>query len=108
MAGRDAYNDRDQYLLPDLILLYLKLPGVSGHKVLQEIKATPGIRRIPVVILTSSREEDDRAMCYDIGANSCLVKPVSFDRFLEVVQQASDYWLTLNTGPPECEEAPDD
>jgi CheY-like chemotaxis protein len=87
--------------LPDLILLDLKLPGVDGHEVLQRIKTTSGLKRIPVIILTSSKEEGDRALSYDSGANSYLVKPVSFGGFLDVVRQIKDYWLTVNVGPPE-------
>jgi CheY-like chemotaxis protein len=99
--GRNQYADRKHYPLPDLILLDLKLPGLSGHEVLGEIKATPEIKRIPVVILTSSQEAADRVLSYDLGVNSYLVKPVSFENFLEVVWQTSDYWLVLNVGPPE-------
>jgi len=86
--------------LPDLILLDLKLPAVDGFEVLRQVKAAPVLRRIPVVILTSSREEGDRALCYDRGANSYLVKPVSFEGMLQVVLKIADYWLTVNVGPP--------
>ncbi len=64
------------------------------------MKGTPLVRRIPIIIMTSSREEADRALAYDHGANSYLVKPVSFDGFLDVVGAIRDYWLTLNLGPP--------
>ncbi|MCG8044736.1 MAG: response regulator, partial [Candidatus Thiodiazotropha endolucinida] len=83
-----------------LILLDLKMPGVDGFQVLQRIKGTPLIKRIPVVILTSSKEEGDRTLSYDIGANSFLVKPVAFTGFVEVIRQIEDYWLTLNIGAP--------
>lgn len=86
--------------LPDLILLDLKMPGIDGFEVLRRIKGTPVLRRIPVVVLTSSREEGDRAMSYDTGANSYVVKPVSFEGFLEVVRKIDDYWVALNVGPP--------
>ena len=95
------YADRTKYPLPDLIMLDLKLPRIDGHEVLQRLKAAPIVKRIPVIVLTSSKEEGDRALSYDSGANSYLVKPVSFDGFLEVVRQVQDYWLVLNVGPPE-------
>ena len=99
--GREAYADRHKYPLPDMILLDLKLPGIDGHEVLRQVKSTEGLyKRVPVIILTSSKEEGDLQMSYDGGANSYLVKPVSFDGFLEVVHKVSDYWLTLNVGPP--------
>lgn len=98
LLGVNAYVDRTQYPLPDLILLDLKMPGIDGFEVLKRIKDTPLIKRIPVVILTSSKEEGDRALSYDIGANSYLVKPVAFTGFVDVVRQIEDYWLTLNVG----------
>lgn len=101
LFGRGSYADRTTYPLPNLILLDLKLPGIDGHMVLREIKATPKLKRLPVIILTSSKEEGDRALSYDNGANSYLVKPVSFKGFLDVVRQLEDYWFTLNVGPPE-------
>lgn len=100
LFGRGEFADRDAYPLPDLILLDLKMPGIDGHEVLRQIKAAPVIKRLPVAILTSSKEEADRALSYDIGANSYLVKPVSFEGFLEVSRQIGEYWLTLNVGPP--------
>lgn len=98
--GRGKYADRKTYPLPDIILLDLKMPGISGHDVLKKLKSTEKYKRIPVIILTSSKEEGDRAIGYDLGANSYLVKPVSFTGFLEVVKMVYDYWLTLNIGPP--------
>jgi len=86
--------------LPDLILLDLKMPRIDGYEVLRRLKAAPVMRRIPVIILTSSREEGHRAMSYDTGANSYLVKPVSFDGMVEVVKTIADYWLTINVGAP--------
>ncbi len=86
--------------LPDMILLDIKLPGIDGLEVLREIKRTPVLRRIPVVILTSSAEETDRVTGYEIGANSYLVKPVRFDEFLEVARKVGNYWVTLNVAPP--------
>ncbi|MEW8531950.1 MAG: response regulator [Candidatus Thiodiazotropha sp.] len=103
LFGNDHFANRSQHPLPDLILLDLKMPGIDGFEVLKHLKATPLIKRIPVVILTSSKEEGDRALSYDIGANSYLVKPVAFTGFIEVVRQIEDYWLTLNVGAPMTE-----
>jgi len=100
LFGQKQYGDREQYPLPDIILLDLKMPGIDGFEVLRRVKAEPEVKRIPVVILTSSREEGDLALSYDCGANSYLVKPVSFEGFLKVVQQVQEYWLILNMGPP--------
>ena len=100
LFGRGKYSDRETYPMPNLVLLDLKLPRVDGFEVLRQIKSAPILKRLPVVILTSSKEEGDRALSYDIGANSYLVKPVSFDGFLGVVRQIEGYWLTLNIAPP--------
>jgi CheY-like chemotaxis protein len=98
LFGRDKYFDRKMFPIPDVILLDLKLPGVDGFEVLRQIKGTIKLKRIPVIILTSSKEEGDRTLSYDIGANSYLLKPVSFDGFIEVVKKIDDYWFTLNIG----------
>jgi CheY-like chemotaxis protein len=100
LFGRILRPDGGREPHPDLILLDLKMPRVDGFEVLRQIKAAPGLRRIPVVILTSSREEGDLAMSYDTGANSYLVKPVSFEGMLSVVRTIHDYWLTVNVAPP--------
>lgn len=100
LFGRGKYADRESYPMPNLVLLDLKLPRIDGFEVLRQIKSEPILKRLPVVILTSSKEEGDRALSYDIGANSYLVKPVSFDGFLGVVRQIEGYWLTLNVAPP--------
>jgi CheY-like chemotaxis protein len=101
--GRGQYADRKAFPKPNMVLLDLKLPGIDGFEVLRQIKLTPILKRLPVVILTSSKEEGDRALSYDRGANSYLVKPVSFDGFLGVVRQIDGYWLSLNVAPPESE-----
>lgn len=100
LFGLGKYVERESYPLPDLILLDLKLPGVDGHEVLHRIKTTEGLKRIPVVILTSSREEADLVRSYDNGANSYLVKPVSFEGLMGVVRTLGEYWLTLNVSSP--------
>lgn len=100
LEGAGAFADRKKYPLPDLILLDLKMPIVDGHEVLRRIKQQAPLRRIPVVVLSSSKEEGDLAMTYDNGANSFLVKPVSFEGFLDVVKRIDEYWLTLNVAAP--------
>ncbi len=104
LFGRGHYADRSAHPLPNLVLLDLKLPGIDGFDVLRQIKSTAILKRLPVIILTSSKEEGDRALSYDIGANSYLVKPVSFEGFLGVIRQIEGYWLSLNVGPPETYE----
>ena len=103
LHGRGRYADRELYPLPNLVLLDLKLPGVDGFAVLREVKSTPILKRLPVIILTSSKEEGDRAVTYDSGANSYIVKPVSFAGFLDVIRQIEGYWVSLNVGPPESQ-----
>jgi len=104
LFGRTAGPDGLRPPLPDLILLDLKMPGMDGFEVLRQIKGAPILRRIPVIILTSSREEGDRAMSYDSGANSYLVKPVAFEAMVGMVKRIEDYWLTINVGPPHADD----
>lgn len=94
-----AYADRDPLELPRLVLLDLKLPKVSGLEVLARIRADERTRRLPVVILTSSGEEQDITKSYDLGANSYVCKPVVFGEFAESVRQLGLYWLLLNEAP---------
>ncbi len=86
---------------PRLILLDLKLPKVNGLEVLGRVKSDPRTKSIPVVVLTSSREDRDLHLCYELGANSYIVKPVDFDNFSEAVCQLGLYWLLLNERPNE-------
>jgi CheY-like chemotaxis protein len=85
---------------PDLILLDLNLPGKDGREVLAEIKADPGLRRIPVVILTTSRAEEDVLRSYDLQAACYITKPVELDQFIAVVRAVEDFWLSIVTLPP--------
>ena len=80
---------------PDVVLLDLNLPKKDGREVLAEIKADPNLRRIPVVVLTTSRAEEDIIRAYDLHANCYITKPVDFKQFLEVVQSIEDFWLTV-------------
>lgn len=92
----DKQNGVKKIGYPELILLDLKLPKLNGHEVLKEIKSREILRRIPVVILTSSQEEEDIIKGYDLGANSYVRKPVDYMDFVEVVNNMGIYWLAIN------------
>ena len=100
LFGVGCYADRKARPLPDIVLLDLKMPVVDGFEVLRRVKAAPPLRRIPVIVLTSSKEEADRATAYDVGANSYLLKPVSFAGFLDIVRKVENYWIEHNVPPP--------
>lgn len=99
LFGRGAYADRTANDVPRMILLDLKLPKVDGLEVLRQIKAEDHLKRIPVVVLTSSNHETDIVESYNLGVNSYIVKPVEFDQFTETVRQLGLYWLLLNETP---------
>jgi CheY-like chemotaxis protein len=99
LAGDAAYADRDTYPLPALVLLDLKLPRRSGLEVLQWLRSTSPLRRLPVVVLTSSSQSQDVNRAYEFGANSYLVKPVEFDDLKEMMDKVHIYWIQLNTKP---------
>jgi two-component system response regulator len=101
LFGRGAYSDRELIHRPALILLDLKLPKVDGIEVLRTIKGDDHTKTIPVVVLTSSRENTDVRECYRMGVNSYIVKPVEFSDFSEAVGQLGMYWMLLNNGPLE-------
>jgi two-component system, chemotaxis family, response regulator Rcp1 len=86
---------------PDLILLDLNLPRKDGREVLEEIKADPALRHIPVVVLTSSQAEEDIVRAYDLHANCYVTKPVDLDQFIRVVESIEDFWFTIVKLPPE-------
>jgi len=97
--GRNDYAARSITEAPALILLDLKLPKVNGHEVLQALKSDDRTRPIPVVVLSSSKEDRDVQRCYELGVNSYVVKPVDFGRFTETIQRIGSYWLKTNERP---------
>ncbi len=94
-----AFASTESQSLPKVILLDLKLPKISGLEVLKVIKENPATKSIPVVVLTSSREDPDVKSAYALGANSYVVKPVEFDQFVEALSSLGFYWLLLNESP---------
>ena len=99
LQGKGKYADRAQYPLPLLILLDLKLPRRSGLEVLAWIRQQPKLKRLLVVVLTSSQEDSDLTQAYDLGANSYLVKPIDFQELVRLVQSIDDYWFKTNQVP---------
>ena len=97
---RGAHANRDPLDLPQVILLDLKLPKVDGLEVLRQLRADLRTRMLPVVILTSSKEEQDLVNAYSSGANSYVRKPVDFNQFVDAISQLGLYWLVLNEAPP--------
>lgn len=100
MHRRGAYADPAASPVPGLILLDIRLPRVDGLAVLRALKSHPVYRPIPVVMLTTSRDDSDVIKSYDLGANSYIVKPVDFDKFLEVIGRIELYWILTNLQPP--------
>lgn len=97
---RGAFSARHFDSPPNLILLDLKLPKVDGLQVLETVKGDARTKAIPIIVLTSSKEETDLVKSYKLGVNSYIQKPVNFSEFQDVVQQLGMYWLLLNNGPP--------
>jgi two-component system response regulator len=100
LFGLGSHVDRDASVLPQVVLLDLKLPKLSGLEVLRAMRAHPRTKRLPVVLLTSSKEDQDVFAAYDLGANSYVRKPVAFADFSEAIRQVGLYWLTLNEEAP--------
>jgi two-component system response regulator len=94
--GTGIYTGRDLQNMPKMILLDLKMPKVNGMEVLEKVKSDARTKMIPVVILTSSAEDPDIKKCYELGANSYIVKPVGFDNFAKTVNDLGMYWMILN------------
>ena len=103
LFNRGIYADKSSYPLPGLILLDIKLPGIDGIEVLKTLKEDPNLRKIPVIMLTSSERDQDVARSYKHYANSYLTKPVGFKEFEEKIRQIDFYWMILNE-PPRCVE----
>jgi CheY-like chemotaxis protein len=99
LFARGEYSHRDANQIPRVVLLDLKLPKVDGLEVLRQVKADARTRKIPMVVLTSSREERDVVSSYDLGVNSYILKPVDFQQFSEAVRTIGLYWLLLNEPP---------
>lgn len=101
LRGTGIYSGRDTRISPAVVLLDLNLPKLGGLEVLKQIRSNKSTELLPVVILTSSKEESDLVAGYKLGANSYVRKPVDFEQFSEAAQQLNLYWLVLNEAPPQ-------
>lgn len=100
LFGRGRFVGRDTADVPQVVLLDLKLPKLDGIEVLRRVRGDPQMRTLPIVVLTSSKEDRDLSECYRLGCNSYVRKPVDFDQFMEAARQLGLYWLLLNEPPP--------
>jgi two-component system response regulator len=100
LFGTGMHSGRDTSLMPQVVLLDLNIPKIDGLEVLRQMRENERTKLLPVVILTSSNEEQDRLSGYGFGANSYVRKPVDFNQFMEAVRQLGLYWLVLNEQPP--------
>ena len=99
LSGQAPYADRERHPLPVLMLMDLKMPRKSGLEVLAWVRQQPGLKRLPIIVLTSSNQSPDINRAYELGANSYLVKPAGFDSLLDLVKNLDMYWLILNEKP---------
>lgn len=100
LKHRGKFASMEGWELPHIVVLDLNMPRKDGREALREIKADPGLRRIPIVVFTNSRDEEDVSYCYDLGVGGYITKPVSFMGLLNAVQSFSSYWLHVVTLPP--------
>jgi CheY-like chemotaxis protein len=99
LRGDAPYDDREKYPLPYIMMLDLKMPRKNGFDVISWVREQPGLKRLPIVVLTSSREDPDVNRAYDLGANTYLVKPVKFEGLVEMTRALNLYWLMLAEKP---------
>lgn len=102
LCGRDRYQDRESYPLPKLVLADWKLPDLSGAEFLTWLRREPVLKRVPVIILAQPSHTADLNLAYELGCNSFLIKPPSFNTLLVIMQGLVQYWLALNTAPELC------
>jgi CheY-like chemotaxis protein len=105
--GEGAFANRDEYPLPDLVLLDIKMTGISGLEVLKWIREQPGLRGLRVVMLTGSAATEDINSAYQLGANSFLVKPMDFDSFVQIASAVAGYWVWMSKAPETSRPAED-
>lgn len=103
LRRRGKYGDPSSSPKPDLMLLDLNMPKMDGKQLLEQMRADPNLRRIPVVALTTSKQENDIIRTYDLGANSYIVKPVNMDQFVNAIKVLKDYWFQIVVLPPRGE-----
>lgn len=101
LLAQGLYLDREKYPLPALILLDLNLPKKDGREALKEIKSHPELQKIPVIVLTTSKSEEDVIKSYDLGVNSFIRKPVTFQGLVDIIKTLKHYWLDIVTLPPQ-------
>jgi CheY-like chemotaxis protein len=104
LSGTNSFAQRERFPVPAVVLLDLKLPRKSGIEVLEWLRSQPGLKRIPIVMLTSSRQPVDINRAYDLGVNAYLVKPVDFDALIEMLRTLDLFWLRLNERPTSTRE----
>lgn len=100
LYGHDKYSDRENFPMPDLLLLDLNMPRKDGREALQEIKADPRLKKLPAVVLTTSKAEEDILRSYNLGAAGFITKPVTFEALVEIIKGLGEYWVQIVKLPP--------